>query len=108
MRQLRAIVSAPALDNFIIVIIILSSLALAFDMPDVLPGSPTANTLELLDYLFTSIFVIEMTLKLIAWGACSPPDGYFLSGWNCLDSFIVATSVISLAASDVEGLGVFR
>ena len=73
-----------------------------------LDGSPTANTLELLDYLFTTIFVIEMALKIVAFGAFKPPDGYFLDGWNLLDSFIVATSVISLMASGVEGLGVFR
>ena len=108
MRQLRAIVTSPGFGNFIILCILLSSAALAFDMPDVLPGSPTANTLELLDYLFTSIFLVEMVLKIVALGAFAQPDGYFLSGWNLLDSFIVTTSVISLLASDVESLSVIR
>ena len=107
-RQLRAIVNHGNFTNFIMFCIVCSSAALAFDMPDVLPGSPTANTLELLDYLFTTIFVVEMVLKLIAYGAFTAPDGYFLDGWNILDGFIVFTSVISLVASGVEGLSVFR
>merc|ERR1719163_732012 len=41
-RQLKAIVNAPAFGNFIIFCILASSAALAVDMPDVLPNSPTA------------------------------------------------------------------
>jgi len=107
-RQLKAIVNAPAFGNFIIFCILASSAALAVDMPSVLPDSPTANTLELLDYLFTTIFCVEMVLKLIALGACAEPDGYFRSGWNILDAVIVVSSVISLFLSDVEGLSVVR
>jgi len=107
-RQLRAIVTASSFQNFIMFCIICSSLSLAFDMPSVLPGSETAITLELLDVLFTTIFVVEMSLKIIAFGAFSPPDGYFRDGWNQLDSFIVMTSVISLLAAGVEYLSVFR
>ena len=107
-RQLRSIVAAPAFNNFIMFCIICSSLSLAFDMPQVEKGSDTAVTLELLDYLFTTIFVVEMCLKIVAYGACTAPDGYFLDGWNVLDSFIVITSVISLAAAGVEFLSVFR
>jgi hypothetical protein len=107
-RQLKAIVSAPAFGNFIIFCILASSAALAVDMPDVLPDSPTANTLELLDYLFTTIFSVEMILKLIAFGACAEPDGYFRSGWNVLDGVIVISSLVSLFLSDVEGLSVVR
>ena len=88
--------------------IIASSAALMFDMPSVLPGSPTANTLELLDYLSTAICLVEMVLKMIAYGVFNPPDGYLLDGWNVLDAFIVTTSVLALAASGVEGLSVFR
>lgn len=107
-RQLKAIVNAPAFGNFIIFCILASSAALAVDMPDVQPGSPTANTLELLDYLFTTIFCVEMILKLVAFGAFAEPDGYFRSGWNVLDAIIVVSSVVSLFLADVEGLSVVR
>ena len=60
------------------------------------------------DKVFTSIFVVEMSLKLMAFGAFAPPDGYFRSAWNKLDAAIVTSSVLSLLLTDVEGLGALR
>ena len=108
LRQLRSIVTHPTFDNMIIFAIVCSSLSLAFDMPDVVPNSPMAHTLELLDYSFTFLFLGEMILKLIVFGIYAAPDAYFRSGWNILDAIIVATSVLSLLLANIEGLSVFR
>ena len=67
-----------------------------------------AEGLHLADASFTAIFVVEMSLKLLAFGALSPPDGYFRSPWNQLDSIIVTTSVLSLLLKNVEALGALR
>ena len=107
-RQVRAIVTHPTFDNVIIFAIVCSSLSLAFDMPSVVPGSPTANTLELLDIFFTCLFVGEAMLKLVVFGPCAGPEAYFKSYWNVLDFTIVATSVISLLAQGAESFGVFK
>ena len=107
-RQLRELVMAPAFEGFIQLCILCSSAALAFDMPDVAPGSQLERTLHTADVAFTSIFVVEMSLKLMVFGAFAPPDGYFRSAWNQLDATIVATSVLSLILTSVEGLGALR
>ena len=88
-RQLRSFVTHPTFGNAVILAIVCSSLSLAFDMPSVPPDSPTAHTLELLDYTFTGLFVVEMALKLLVFGPFAAPDAYFRSGWNILDSTIV-------------------
>ena len=106
-RQLRAIVTNPMFDNIIIMCILLSSLSLAFDMPDVVPNSPTANTLELCDLFFTFIFLGEFIIKIITFGPCGE-EGYFNSSWNILDFSIVTTSVISILAADAKGFGAFK
>ena len=108
LRTIRATVTAQTFETIILVTIFCSSAALAFDMPSVAPGSPTHHILAVLDVLFTAIFVVEMSLKLVAFGAFTAPDGYFLSSWNILDASIVTTSVVSLLATDVEGLSALR
>lgn len=41
---------------------------------------------------FTSVFISESVLKLLAYGA----KGYFYSGWNRFDFFVVCTSILDL------------
>ena len=108
MRLLKRLVSAPAFEAFIIVCIALSSIALAFDVPSVMPGSPLATTLFRADLTFTAIFTLEMMLKMLVFGLWASEDSYFRSGWNVLDCAIVSTSVISLLFRDVEELGGLR
>ena len=82
LRLVREIVQAPAFEGFIQLCILCSSAALAFDMPSVVDGSQLDLALRMGDKIFTSIFVVEMSLKLVAFGAFAPPDGYFRSPWN--------------------------
>ena len=108
MRLFKRLVSAPAFEAFIIVCIALSSVALAFDVPSVVPGSPLATTLFRADVTFTAIFTLEMALKMLVFGLWASEESYFRSGWNVLDFAIVSTSVISLLFRDVEELGGLR
>ena len=56
-----------------------------------LPSKPKLETaLENLNYYFAFIFTLEFVLKIIGLGVV----GYFSSFWNCLDSLIVAVSVL--------------
>lgn len=56
-----------------------------------LPSKPTLQkALENLNYFFAFIFALEFVLKLIGLGFV----GYFSSFWNCLDSLIVAVSLL--------------
>ena len=57
-----------------------------------LPSKPKLEkALENLNYYFAFIFTLEFVLKIIGLGVV----GYFSSFWNCLDSLIVAVSLLS-------------
>merc|ERR1719469_82622 len=49
----------------------------------------------------TSIFVLEMVLKIIAQGyICNGPDSYMRDPWSVLDFFIILISIISIIAAE--------
>ena len=47
------------------------------------------------DYFFTTIFTIEVCLKVIAYGFILHPGAFCRSGFNLLDLLVVAVSLIS-------------
>jgi hypothetical protein len=55
------------------------------------------SILEYINYFFTAIFVVEATLKFIAYGL-----SYFGSNWNRFDFFVVVASVLDIAMSFVK------
>ncbi|XP_023557966.1 sodium channel protein type 11 subunit alpha [Octodon degus] len=92
-------------ESFIIFVILLSSGALVFD--DIrLPNNSTIKALlNCTDKIFTSIFVLEMSLKWVAFGF----GKYFTSAWCWLDFIIVVVSLQStISYVDKGGWKVFR
>ena len=63
----HGIVTVPCFDTFIMIIIILSSIALAAEDP-VQEHSRRNHVLTYFDYVFTGIFAIEMILKVSGQG----------------------------------------
>ena len=62
------LVHAPYFDNFILLLIVISTINLALENP---LDDPKARKLEILgyiDYGMTAVFTIEMLLKMIAFG----------------------------------------
>lgn len=77
-------------DNFIISIILMNLLTMAVDYQG---SSPTfTGYLDILNLVFTSIFILECALKIIANGF----SGYFYHGWNKFDFFVVSASILDL------------
>ena len=61
---------------------------------------PIANSfvlqiLNYFDYFFTTIFTIELILKIIAYGFILHKNAFCRSGFNLLDMLVVAVSLIS-------------
>ncbi|CAD7929325.1 unnamed protein product [Amoebophrya sp. A120] len=79
-------------ENFILVMIIVSSLCMAFDDPVLYPDHPMQLGLTYLNVYFTVIFFAEMTMKHVAMGV----RNYWSNGWNILDGAVVWVSVIDL------------
>eukprot|EP00054_Salpingoeca_dolichothecata_P028079 m.210181 g.210181 ORF g.210181 m.210181 type:complete len:1539 (-) comp26120_c1_seq2:53-4669(-) len=101
----------PYFDHFILTCIIISSGLMAAEDP-VNPDSQRNNILNYFDFVFTSIFAVEMLLKMFALGLIKHNRAYMRSAWNLLDMLVVISSVISLALAgsgvDVSAVRVLR
>jgi hypothetical protein len=101
----RDIAEAAWFDQFIILLIVASSICLALDVPRLDHGSELAYWLVHLNYWFTALFIGEMTLKIVAYGFAFTPKAYIKSGWNILDFVIVMISIAGLFADMFPALG---
>ncbi|KAM3843111.1 voltage-dependent T-type calcium channel subunit alpha-1G-like, partial [Diretmus argenteus] len=61
--------------------------------------------LTLSNYIFTAIFVTEMTVKIVALGWCFGDKSYLRSSWNILDGMLVFISVIDILVSLISNSG---
>jgi voltage-dependent calcium channel L type alpha-1D len=80
--------------NVVLVCIMVSSAMLAAEDP--LNSNTERNKiLNYFDYFFTSIFTVEVCLKLISYGFLLHPGAFCRAGFNLLDILVVAVSLIS-------------
>jgi hypothetical protein len=86
----------PSFDQFILVLICISSVSLAMDSPLLNPNSTLAKNLNILEYVLTFLFVGEMCLKIVATGFIFEPGAYLRNNWNVLDCAVVVVSVVGL------------
>ncbi|KAL4636203.1 sodium channel protein type 2 subunit alpha-like [Arapaima gigas] len=98
----RLLVMDPFVDLAITVCIVLNTLFMAMEYYPM--TREFANALSVGNSVFTSIFTIEMCLKIIALD----PYYYFQEGWNIFDAFIVSLSLMELGLVNVERLSVLR
>lgn len=65
--------------------------------------------LDTVDLVFSVIFTIECILKIIAMGFVRHKKAYLREAWNCIDFFIVLSSLVTLTPlSSDSSLKVFR
>ncbi|WP_137701030.1 ion transporter [Marimonas lutisalis] len=89
MRQtLLTLVDSPRFINFITAVIALNAVVLGLETSDTAMAAAGPLILAL-DYACLAIFVIELSLKLIAMG-----PRFFRSGWNIFDFVIVGISLV--------------
>ncbi|CAJ0921987.1 unnamed protein product [Ranitomeya imitator] len=98
--------------NLILVFIILSSISLAAEDP-IRAHSFRNHILGYFDYAFTSIFTVEILLKMISYGAFLHKGSFCRNWFNLLDLLVVSVSLISFgihssAISVVKILRVLR
>lgn len=107
-RGCAAVVHNPGFDRFILLLISVSSLALALDSPLRDPESTLAKYLKGVERVMTALFFIEMALKICAHGFVLMPKAYLRSAWNILDFVVVVISMIQLATNDSGNLESLR
>ncbi|KAK4308762.1 hypothetical protein Pmani_019562 [Petrolisthes manimaculis] len=93
-RAAHWVVNLRYFDGFIMIIIGLSSLALANEDP-VDEDSDINKILNHFDIAFTGVFAVEMILKVIDLGVIFHPGSYLRDFWNILDSVVVICAAVS-------------
>uniref|UniRef100_A0A8C5LHJ1 Sodium channel protein n=1 Tax=Jaculus jaculus TaxID=51337 RepID=A0A8C5LHJ1_JACJA len=82
-------------ESFIVLMILLSSGALAFEDIYIEKKKTIKTILDYADKIFTYIFILEMLLKWVAYGYKT----YFTNAWCWLDFLIVDVSLVTLVAN---------
>ncbi|XP_065584736.1 LOW QUALITY PROTEIN: voltage-dependent calcium channel type A subunit alpha-1-like, partial [Artemia franciscana] len=97
-RAAHWVVNLPYFDFFIMLVISMSSIALAAEDP-VEEGSERNEILNYFDYAFTGVFTVEMVLKVIDLGVVFHPGSYCRDLWNILDATVVICALVAFAFS---------
>jgi Ca2+-binding EF-hand superfamily protein len=102
--------SRKVFDNIILICILISSVALAFENPRIGINNQERQSLDELNLFLIFIFLVECLLKIVADSFLV----YLKSGWSRMDFFIVVTSTLdmvltfALAGQSVSALKTFR
>ena len=107
-RTAAKLVWHPFFDNFIVVLILVSSLLLAVEWPGWWTSSPQMVVLMVFDRIFTVLFTLEMLLKIVVLGfvRSKTPQypAYLRSVWNVLDFVIVAISLTTWIGNQIPAI----
>ncbi|XP_053707243.1 voltage-dependent T-type calcium channel subunit alpha-1I isoform X1 [Synchiropus splendidus] len=111
-RQMCQSIIAHKLFDYVVLVFIFSNcITVALERPKIHQGSLERIFLTISNYIFTAIFVGEMTLKVVSMGLYMGEQAYLRSSWNILDGFLVFVSLIDIVVSMAGGakiLGVLR
>uniref|UniRef100_A0A8C5I3X4 Voltage-dependent L-type calcium channel subunit alpha n=1 Tax=Gouania willdenowi TaxID=441366 RepID=A0A8C5I3X4_GOUWI len=90
------VVNSTGFEYIMFVLIMLNTLCLAVQHHG---QSALFNyVMDILNMVFTTVFTVEMVLKLIAF----KPRHYFADAWNTFDALIVVGSVVDIAITEVN------
>lgn len=91
------------LDTFIWTAIIISSVQLAFDSPVSDPNSKLNKVMDIINYVMTFMFSVEVIIKIISRGfLLNGKKSYLRSKSNILDFVIVVFAIIDISVTGVN------
>ncbi|XP_072935176.1 voltage-dependent calcium channel type A subunit alpha-1 isoform X2 [Epargyreus clarus] len=93
-RGAHWVVNLKYFDFFIMVVICMSSVALAAEDP-VDENNYRNKVLNYFDYAFTGVFTVEMLLKIVDLGILFHPGAYLRDLWNIMDAAVVICALVS-------------
>ena len=95
-RAAAALNDSDVFQGFIMLCIFVNSILLAVDQPAYDEPASLLQFLQVMEYVFTGIFITEMLIKITAMGFIVHKTAYLRSGWNRLDFLIVIGSIVVL------------
>lgn len=95
------IVHSDKFENFILFLIVASSLKLAIDtyLSEEEANSAINNNI---DVTFNALFIGECFLKIVSFGFFIDHGSYLRDSWNILDFFIVSSSLIDMSLENID------
>ena len=96
---LKAFTRMSLFENFLTLCVLINTIVMAMDSYDI--DAQTADTLEFLNEIFTWIFIVEMTIKLMARGV----KKYVQEPMNLLDGGVVILSIVEIIMTMLGGGG---
>ncbi|XP_022649428.1 muscle calcium channel subunit alpha-1-like isoform X5 [Varroa destructor] len=103
----HTVINHSYFSNFILVCILVSSAMLAAEDP-LRSNSFRNQVLNYFDYFFTSVFTIEITLKVITYGVILHKGSFCRSYFNILDVLVVCVSLVSFGFGDGAKISVVK
>jgi len=100
-RLIYTVVIHPIFETFIVGLVILNCIFMSmefYEMPQAY-----ALFLQIVGYLFTAVFGLEVIMKIFAFGF----KGYFSDRWNVLDFAIQVSSIIGIVLQLIYEVGAF-
>ncbi|NWU90719.1 CAC1I protein, partial [Upupa epops] len=109
----QTVIAHKLFDHVVLAFIFLNCITIALERPQIEHRSTERIFLTVSNYIFTAIFVAEMTLKVVSLGLYFGDQAYLRSSWNVLDGFLVFVSLIDIVVSVASAggakiLGVLR
>jgi len=101
------IVNFKGFDNYVLMLVFISSVTLAIDSPLNNPKDQVSISLYYIDIVMTSLFSLEVIIKVIAFDLFYLDTAYLRSPWNVMDVVIVIFSIVSLF-SNQNGLSALK
>lgn len=87
-ERLGAWVESPGPRNFIIALIVVNAIILGLETSNSIEAR-IGSTLAAINTGILAVFVVEITIKLVAFG-----PRFFRSGWNVFDFFVVGIALV--------------
>ncbi|KAJ0058164.1 hypothetical protein NL108_008799, partial [Boleophthalmus pectinirostris] len=92
----QSVISHKLFDHIVLFFIFLNCITIALERPGIKKESTERVFLSVSNYVFTVIFLAEMTIKVVALGFCFGPQTYLQSSWNILDGLLVFVSMVDI------------
>eukprot|EP01065_Artemidia_motanka_P026534 TRINITY_DN3159_c0_g1_i1.p1 TRINITY_DN3159_c0_g1~~TRINITY_DN3159_c0_g1_i1.p1 ORF type:complete len:2278 (+),score=722.49 TRINITY_DN3159_c0_g1_i1:70-6903(+) len=101
--RLASIEQHEAFDGCVLFLIALNTIFIAMDAPSVSRDKPTlASILQISDYVFTSLFCLEVVIRCAVHGVWRGEGAFLNSKWHRFDLFIAVISVVGVAFEAVK------
>ncbi|XP_016360331.1 voltage-dependent T-type calcium channel subunit alpha-1H [Sinocyclocheilus anshuiensis] len=95
----QKVITHKMFDHIVLFFIFLNCITIALERPDIQADSMEWIFLKVSNYIFTVIFMAEMTMKVVSLGLYAGPGSYLKSSWNVLDGLLVFVSIVDILVS---------